>query len=364
MLVTWAGTLSGPYPVSGWEITAYDGTSAPVLTVQKTYLTEDISVLSYIVRGLTNGTPYTFTVRGIMQNNGPVYGELSAPSAPVTPLAGAVRVDAQAVATYDPLVTNAVSTAATATPNQPVAASITVPAGADSTASSQLSLTVLSGATGTTPGGYSFFGQQVNIVSPVGSVASPLVITFVLDASILPAGTDPADVQLFRTEGSVQIALRTCAGPLTGPEDACVTRSFDATTGDLTLTVLTAHASRWNPAQLTYALTGPFQPVDAAPAINTAKAGSAIPVKFRLGGARGLDVLAAGYPKTGAATCGSAATDEIEQTVSDTKSALEYDAASGQYTYKWKTSTTLKGCRDLVLKFRDGSQLRTLYNLR
>lgn len=91
------------------------------------------------------------------------------------------------------------------------------------------------------------------------------------------------------------------------------------------------------------ASTAPFQPVDPAPTVYTAKAGSAIPVKFKLGGDKGLDVLAAGCPRTGPANCGGAATDEIEQTLLDAASAPSYDSASEQYTYTWTTTTRAEG---------------------
>ena len=42
--------------------------------------------------------------------------------------------------------------------------------------------------------------------------------------------------------------------------------------------------------------SGFFQPVDNLPALNVVKAGSAIPVKFSLGGNKGLNIFAAGYP--------------------------------------------------------------------
>ena len=43
-----------------------------------------------------------------------------------------------------------------------------------------------------------------------------------------------------------------------------------------------------------YNFSGFFQPVDNLPTFNMTKAGSAIPVKFSLGGNQGLDILAAG----------------------------------------------------------------------
>ena len=51
---------------------------------------------------------------------------------------------------------------------------------------------------------------------------------------------------------------------------------------------------------VTYRFTGFFAPVDmGADVLNRAKAGSTIPVKFRLNGTQGLGILAAGSPKLG-----------------------------------------------------------------
>ena len=47
-----------------------------------------------------------------------------------------------------------------------------------------------------------------------------------------------------------------------------------------------------------YAIDGFFAPVDNAPAVNTMKAGAAVPMKFSLGGDKGLDILAANAPSS------------------------------------------------------------------
>jgi hypothetical protein len=102
--------------------------------------------------------------------------------------------------------------------------------------------------------------------------------------------------------------------------------------------------------------------VDNLPTFNKAKAGSAIPVKFSLGGDHGLDVFAKGRhrnaasPTSGAVACDSAAEiDPIETTVSAGSSGLSYDAASDTYTYVWKTQKGWTGCRQLVVEFDDGT---------
>jgi hypothetical protein len=102
---------------------------------------------------------------------------------------------------------------------------------------------------------------------------------------------------------------------------------------------------------------GFFSPVDNLPTLNAAKAGSAIPVKFRLGGDQGLAVFAAGYPKSQKVDCDTAAPiDAIEETVTVSSSSLSYSAGTGQYNYVWKTDKSWWGtCRQLILGLNDST---------
>jgi hypothetical protein len=106
-----------------------------------------------------------------------------------------------------------------------------------------------------------------------------------------------------------------------------------------------------------YNFTGFFQPVDNAPTLNVAKAGSAIPVKFSLGGNQGLNIFQAGYPAVATVSCNTgAASDSIETTVTAGSSSLQYDATSNQYTYVWKTASSWPNtCVRFDLGLNDGS---------
>jgi hypothetical protein len=86
-------------------------------------------------------------------------------------------------------------------------------------------------------------------------------------------------------------------------------------------------------------------------------------VKFSLGGNKGLDIFAAGFPASQGIACTSGApTDAIGETVNPGSSTLSYDAASDQYVYVWKTE---KGwadtCRRLTVKLADGSEHQALF---
>jgi hypothetical protein len=110
---------------------------------------------------------------------------------------------------------------------------------------------------------------------------------------------------------------------------------------------------------------GFFAPVSNLPALNLAKAGSAIPLKFSLGGDHGLGIFAAGFPVSTSMACGAALGVEVEETETAGASQLRYDAASGQYHYVWKTEGAWAGsCRQLVVRLRDGTEHRANFQFR
>lgn len=86
----------------------------------------------------------------------------------------------------------------------------------------------------------------------------------------------------------------------------------------------------------------------------------------RLGGNRGLGILAAGAPSSSAIACpGGAALDDIEQTVAAGSSSLSYAAGSDTYTYVWKTQKAWAGtCRQFSLRLNDGSVHGALFDFR
>ncbi|HWP42292.1 MAG TPA: PxKF domain-containing protein, partial [Blastocatellia bacterium] len=104
------------------------------------------------------------------------------------------------------------------------------------------------------------------------------------------------------------------------------------------------------------AFIGFFQPVDNLPITNVVKAGRAIPIKFSLGGYKGLNIFAAGYPKSVSIACDfSGGTSDIQETVTAGNSNLSYDEATDTYTYVWKTSPAWKNtCRQLIVRLNGG----------
>ena len=115
------------------------------------------------------------------------------------------------------------------------------------------------------------------------------------------------------------------------------------------------HAVVWQPT--VYNFTGFFRPVENLPVLNGLKAGSAVPIKFSLGGDQGLNVFATGYPKSQTIACDpNVLVLGIDETVTAGGSSLSYDATTTEYTYVWKTNSAWKNtCRQFVTVFKDGT---------
>jgi uncharacterized repeat protein (TIGR02059 family) len=222
------------------------------------------------------------------------------------------------------------------------------------------------------PAGYTFFGEQVVISAPAATdPADPLLLTFNLDASLVPAGENAQSIVILRTALSSTQVVPECdavapAAPAASPSP-CVWDRTDQVGGGISITVATLQASKWNFGRPTLAtrFDGFRAPVDRAPTRNAMKAGTAVPLKFSLGGDRSLAIFATGSPSSQMVTCDtSTPIDGIEQTVTAGGSSLTYDAASDTYTYIWKTQKEWTGCRKLTLTFVDGSAQEAIFQFR
>ncbi|MEX2136624.1 MAG: PxKF domain-containing protein [Chloroflexota bacterium] len=222
------------------------------------------------------------------------------------------------------------------------------------------------------PAGYTFFGEQVVITAPVATdAADPLLLTFKLDASLVPDGENAQSIVILRTALNSTEVVPECddiapaaAAAVASP---CVWQRVDEVGGGVSITVATLQASKWNFGRPTLATRfDSFRPpVDAAPVRNGMKAGTAVPLKFSLGGNRGLAIFAPGSPSSQPVTCDTGAPyDGVEVTVTAGGSSLSYDAASDTYTYTWKTQKEWTGCRKLTMTFADGSVQEAIFQFR
>ena len=120
------------------------------------------------------------------------------------------------------------------------------------------------------------------------------------------------------------------------------------------------------PARSGFAFSGFLAPVDPAPAVNVMTAGRSVPMKFSLGGDFGLNILQAGSPTSVPVTCDTGApVAEVETTTTAGSSSLSYDAASGTYSYVWKTDKAwADSCRMFELTLTDGSKHTAVFKYR
>jgi hypothetical protein len=215
--------------------------------------------------------------------------------------------------------------------------------------------------------GYELLGEYMRIeaeLEPLPTSTQPMAVEFHIDAPLIPEGVDAMDVEVLRNG----IAISACPGSSVAVPDPCVT-SQGLIGNDLVIRVLTSAASYWTFGVRTvvpFAFDGFYQPVDDDPVagnlpLNTVKAGAAVPVKFSLGGDQGSAIFETRSPSSRRIDCSSAApVDAIEQTVSAGGSSLAFDAATGIYTYVWKTDKTWAKapngpCRQLSVTLTDGS---------
>jgi probable HAF family extracellular repeat protein len=115
-----------------------------------------------------------------------------------------------------------------------------------------------------------------------------------------------------------------------------------------------------------YAFTGFFAPVVNPPATNMIKAGSAVPLKFSLGGDQGLSIFAPGYPASQQVACDTGSTlVDFNVTATAGSNSLVYDRTSQRYNYVWKTDPAWQGtCRRLVIRLNDDTEHVALFQFK
>jgi len=153
----------------------------------------------------------------------------------------------------------------------------------------------------------------------------------------------------------------TCTGPgYTYPTFGIYTVTVSVTDKD------DGTGSNSAPHSVIFNWTGFFPPVDNPPVLNGLKAGSAVPIKFSLGGNKGLSIFASGYPQSKQVACDTgAALDDIDATETAGNSRLSYDPVTGVYNYIWKTEKAWVGtCRQLVVKLIDGKEHISIFKFK
>ena len=106
---------------------------------------------------------------------------------------------------------------------------------------------------------------------------------------------------------------------------------------------------------------GFFSPIVNPPKVNFVNPGNSVPIKFSLGGDRGLSIFATNSPYSEPGGCNGAPINS--KTVEyPGASTLMYDSRLNQYQFNWKTSKDYRGCRTLFVVLADGSVHTALFN--
>jgi hypothetical protein len=192
-------------------------------------------------------------------------------------------------------------------------------------------------------------------------VSTTVTVVFTDPAGALDA---PYATQIDCGNGTSSTGLPTTYGSSSG---SCTYTVADVGLNTISVTVTdddgAVSVAATKVVQVIYNWTGFFQPVDNDN-LNVAKAGSAIPIKFNLGGNQGLAIFYVGdpdaYPNSSKVNCADISEDQdtIEQTVNAGGSSLTYDFSANQYVYVWKTDKawgTPGTCRRLDVKLNDGT---------
>jgi hypothetical protein len=98
---------------------------------------------------------------------------------------------------------------------------------------------------------------------------------------------------------------------------------------------------------------GFLAPLDNLPAVNKAKAGRTIPVKFQLTDENGAYISDLGavtgiwYQKS---LCAGTSGDELYESDTSGSSGLRYDTDANQFIFNWQTAKGMTGCYSLILE--------------
>jgi hypothetical protein len=193
------------------------------------------------------------------------------------------------------------------------------------------------------------------------------------------AGTGGLDEFLARLDAhGFTLGHPTCAGPVPSGSQLPASpgpHAFTVTASDLAYVVIDTNGdgagdtlvSSPNASMATahYRVEYPFAgfeaPVANPPGLNRVKAGQAVPIKFSLGGDRGLDILPSA-PTSRPIPCTSGPAGVPVAAYPAGNSGLQYDAASDTYTWVWKTDPAWKDtCRTLTVALHDGTTHEALF---
>jgi Ca2+-binding RTX toxin-like protein len=118
------------------------------------------------------------------------------------------------------------------------------------------------------PADQNLLALELDITAPDATVANPLVVKFIIDGSLIPAG-GAQSIRVYRDGVALDA---TCPGGGQATDLGCISQRETLDGGDVRLTVLTAHASAWNfsvPKPTTTTTTPPDDKTSTGPGATT-----------------------------------------------------------------------------------------------
>jgi hypothetical protein len=213
---------------------------------------------------------------------------------------------------------------------------------------------------------FGFIGQRVVLdVDPDATAANPLVITFLIDAAVIPAGQDHTTIQVAKNG----VAVPACTGAGATPDPCVANRQAVGT--DAQIVVRTSSASDWDfapgIAAPVYAFSGFLAPLRDAPAVNAGKAGRTYAVKWQLRDANGnfvatLDAVTGLFVQRTSCSAFASEPSDIEDAAATGGTSLRYDSDANQYVFNWATPAT-PGCYALFLELDSGQTFPAFFSL-
>ena len=208
---------------------------------------------------------------------------------------------------------------------------------------------------------------------------STKTFTVTVKDTTAPTLNVPADITVFATAaaGALVTYQATATDTVdTGVNASCSPASgttFTPGTTKVTCSAKDIHdnaaASKSFNVKVVFDFAGFFAPVDTNKVLNGMKAGSTVPMKWRISNQTGgyisdLGIVKAGSPSWVAVPCtaGAVVDDVTEYTAG--ASSLKYDTTGNQFVYNWQSPKKVGACYQVTVTFIDGTSQSALFRLR
>jgi hypothetical protein len=201
----------------------------------------------------------------------------------------------------------------------------------------------------------SAFTSQLAVVTPGGNSGVTSVLSASVGGKTQTLGNETVTFTLTGPSSKTFSTITDFVGKATLPTTGLVAGTYSVTAsfaGNATYGTATRTGSL-----VISAFNGFLFPVVNPPKRNVVKAGAIVPLRFALGGDRGLAILASGSPVVTKITCATGVTDStVAPDGTWPTPRLVYIKLIKQYVYVWNTPTSYKNsCYEFNLVLVDGS---------